>query len=446
MQNPRMFGLPALLIAATGQAAMAQGVVWSNAIGTPGVNAGGVVSALHVSSIEGSPRLYAGGLFTSAGGIAVTDIATWNGTAWSAVAGGLSMPTSSGLVAIDTVDLGTGPRLYVSGGFWYSPPSVPALARLEGAAWSPVAGGLNAPNTWIGFMRRVGTAGSAALWVSGGFTNYLAAWDGSTWSVPGGGLSSVIHDAASFDDGSGEQLYITGSFPTAGGLQVRQFARWNGTAFSAAAGGISGVGYALAVWDDGRGPALYLGGQFTAVGMPPQHVQAMNIARWDGRAWEPLGAGVNSAVRGLAVYDDGGGPKLYATGQFTAAGGASAQRIARWDGHTWSALGAGLTGAASGDGGRVLEVFDADGNGPSPSVLVVGGAFTMAGGQSAGGIAALRPCRAEVDGDCQLGVSDIFAYLALWFAGDSRAEFDGVSGIGIPDIFAFLGAWFAGCG
>lgn len=54
-------------------------------------------------------------------------------------------------------------------------------------------------------------------------------------------------------------------------------------------------------------------------------------------------------------------------------------------------------------------------------------------------------CRCDIDGD-GLAVSDIFAYLSLWFAGDERAEFDGVSGIAVPDIFAFLSCWFGGCG
>jgi hypothetical protein len=54
-------------------------------------------------------------------------------------------------------------------------------------------------------------------------------------------------------------------------------------------------------------------------------------------------------------------------------------------------------------------------------------------------------CRCDVDGN-GLAVSDIFAFLAIWFAGDTAADFDGQNGVGVPDIFAFLACWFGGCG
>jgi|GEM_PF-3854306 len=79
--------------------------------------------------------------------------------------------------------------------------------------------------------------------------------------------------------------------------------------------------HALAVYDDGGGPALYAGGEFWEAG----GVRVNGIARWDGREWSalsgPSGAGVNGEVYALAVVDDGGGPALYAGGSFTIAGG-----------------------------------------------------------------------------------------------------------------------------
>jgi hypothetical protein len=41
------------------------------------------------------------------------------------------------------------------------------------------------------------------------------------------------------------------------------------------------------------------------------------IARWDGASWSALGSGTNGgSVFALSVFDDGGGPALYAGGQF----------------------------------------------------------------------------------------------------------------------------------
>ncbi|MBX3402837.1 MAG: hypothetical protein KF699_05410 [Phycisphaeraceae bacterium] len=53
------------------------------------------------------------------------------------------------------------------------------------------------------------------------------------------------------------------------------------------------------------------------------------------------------------------------------------------------------------------------------------------------------PLALDVNGDLVINVSDIFAFLAAWFAGD--ADFDRSGATGVPDIFAYLSAWFAGC-
>ncbi len=51
----------------------------------------------------------------------------------------------------------------------------------------------------------------------------------------------------------------------------------------------------------------------------------------------------------------------------------------------------------------------------------------------------------DVDASLSVTVTDIFAFLNRWFAGDARANFNGVGGITVQDIFDFLSAWFAGC-
>jgi len=56
---------------------------------------------------------------------------------------------------------------------------------------------------------------------------------------------------------------------------------------------------------------------------------------------------MNADVSTLAVFDDGGGPALYAGGGFTTAGGVGANRIAKWNPGlpgSWSALATGIPG------------------------------------------------------------------------------------------------------
>src|SRR6187399_3499141 len=94
--------------------------------------------------------------------------------------------------------------------------------------------------------------------------------------------------------------------------------------------GTNGIVRALAVFDDGSGPALFAAGEFTQAGV----ATARGVARWDGSAWSLLGAGLGGSLpnaHALAVFDDGSGPALYVGGSFTSAGLASANRIAKWD-------------------------------------------------------------------------------------------------------------------
>jgi hypothetical protein len=123
---------------------------------------------------------------------------------------------------------------------------------------------------------------------------------------------------------------------------------------------------ALAVFDDGSGSALYAGGEFTTAG----GISANGIAKWNGSSWSALGSGMAASgppiVKALTPFDDGSGPALYAGGYFTTAGGVPANGIARWDGSSWSALGSGAGIVYA------LAVFDA-GSGPA---LYVGGGFT----------------------------------------------------------------------
>jgi len=134
-------------------------------------------------------------------------------------------------------------------------------------------------------------------------------------------------------------LIAGGSFTTAGGVPVNNIARWNGAAWSPLGAGIQGGSVsALAALPNGD---LIAGGHFTTAGGSPIAL----IARWDGSAWTGLGAGVagpwnpSPSVRTLAVSTNG---NLIVGGSFMTAGSVAAQNVAQWNGTTWSAIGTGL--------------------------------------------------------------------------------------------------------
>jgi hypothetical protein len=373
------------------------GTAWSTLAGPAGTGASSWVEALAVHDDGGGAALYAGGSFTTAGGVPMSGIARWDGGAWSALAGPAGNGVDGSVYALAVYDDGTGPALHAGGGFGVAG-GQPAsnLARWDGewSAPSPLAGAGMDDGGGVYALAVYDDGGGTELYAGGWFlragganVNRIARWDGKSWSALAGpagtGVDGDVLALAVFDDGSGPALYAGGRFTTAGGVTVNHVARWDGTAWSPLAGPVAGptgtgtVGdvFALAVFDDGTGPALYAGGDFTHAGGVP----ASRIAKWDGSAWSalsgPAGNGMSAEVFALTAFDDGGGPALYAAGSFAAAGGVTVNRIARWDGGAWSALvapgGTGTSGAVT-----ALAVYD-DGGGVA---LYAGGYFATMGG------------------------------------------------------------------
>ncbi len=142
---------------------------------------------------------------------------------------------------------------------------------------------------------------------------------------------------------------------------------------------------AFAVFDDGTGPALYVAGWFDRAGGVP----ANDIAKWNGRSWEPVGGGISPGpngslgdIKGMTVVDLGDGPALYVVGSFVMAGGVGATHVAKWDGQSWSALNGGVGEADYNYGTAVMGFDDQTGNAME---LYVGGLFAKVGNIGANG-------------------------------------------------------------
>jgi hypothetical protein len=294
-----------------------------------------------------SNGLYAGGVFTTAGGTTVNQIAKWNGSNWSALGSGVNS-TVYALAA-------SGSDLYAGGIFTTAADAggpaitVNRIAKWNGSGWSPLGSGVN------DIVNTVAVSGSD-LYAGGWFTtaggvpvNYLAKWDGSGWSSLGSGVDYIVEAVAV----SGGDLYAGGEFTTAGAATADRIAKWNGSSWSALDSGMNRAVLALAV----SGVSVYAGGEFTMAGGTP----ASFISKWNLTNWLALGSGMNAAVQALATS----GSNLYLGGRFTTAGNAVANYVAKWDGSNWSALGEGLDG-------WVLALALSGTN------LYAGGAFTRA--------------------------------------------------------------------
>ncbi|MEX2089125.1 MAG: SdrD B-like domain-containing protein, partial [Bacteroidota bacterium] len=271
-----------------------------------------MVTALAVIGTD----LYAGGWFTTAGGIPAENIAKWDGTNWSALGNGL--PAAGAINALAAM----GNNLYATSYILEPALGGPGnlIVRWDGANWSA----FSVMNDYVSSLLVDGTD----LYAGGQFTmagtvpaNRIAKWDGTNWSALGSGMDFFI-------GGTGLKmmagnLYAGGRFTTAGGTTANFVAQWDGSIWSPFINGINnGMNNAV----DGLGVIgtdLYVSGSFTTAG----GVNANSVARWDGTNWSPLGSGMNDGVWRLAAI----GNDLYAGGIFTTAGGVSANYIAKWE-------------------------------------------------------------------------------------------------------------------
>ena len=411
------------------------GSAWAPLAGPSGAGMDLGVWALAVFDDGSGPALYAGGNFYTAGGVAASKIAKWDGVTWSPLGSGMANADGLGVHDLAVFDDGSGPALYAAGAFGTAGGvTVNHVARWDGSSWSPLVGPGGPGVGGVGDVARAlavyddgaGPAlfvGGSFVWVGGVQVNRVARWDGSTWSPLGTGLgadSQMVYDLAVFDDGAGAALFAGGSFTTADGTPASRVARWNGAEWSAPSGiGVSDTVAVLQALDDGAGPALYAGGEFLTAGS----LTVNRVARWDGSAWSglqgPSGTGVDGSVGSLAVFDDGTGDALYVGGSQRYAGGVPAHGIARWSADAWSSLSSPSGGL--GWRSRALAVF-----GPA---LYVGGSFTTAGDLGASYVArwdglTWTPLGTGVDSDV-----------------NALAVFDDGSG---PALYA--GGWFTTAG
>jgi hypothetical protein len=320
-----------------------------------GGNATALNDRVNAFAVDGSGNLYAGGGFSTAGGVTVNSVAKWNGSSWSPL--GTGMDSEVFALALDSAgNLYAGGSFSTAGGV-----TVNGVAKWNGSSWSALGTGVSGTDNGqppIVYTLAIDAAGN--LYAGGEFQNAggvpvgsVAQWDGSTWSAIGNELVGSVLSLAVNSQGD---LYAGGDFGCVN-INCTHLAKWDGSSWSVPGNWINDQVYALAVDSSGN---LYAGGYFSVAGGSP----ANHVAKWNGSFWSSLGNGVNSHVFALAVDSSG---NLYAGGEFGTAGGVPANSIAKWNGSSWSAFGSGVNN-------RVTSIaIDGSGN------LYAGGYFTTVG-------------------------------------------------------------------
>jgi hypothetical protein len=287
----------------------------------------GINGDVYALAVSGG-TLYAGGNFSTPGYM----VAQWDGSSWSGM-GGVSGTVNALAVSADGTVYAGGEFKTANGNLNLA--VVYYIAQWNGSSWSALGKGMN---NWVSALAVSGST----LYASGYFNwatnsdgvavaaNYIAQWNGSSWSALGNGLDNFPVYALAV---SGGTLYAGGNFDKAGGNAAKYLAQWNGTNWSALGSGLQGGGVtALAV----SGSTLYAGGYFTNAG----GITVNHIAQWNGSSWSALGSGLSWDGHGVPIgalaVSDG---MLYAGGIFL-----GINAIAQWNGCSWSTVGSGLTG------------------------------------------------------------------------------------------------------
>ncbi|MBK7854986.1 MAG: hypothetical protein IPJ79_08850 [Bacteroidetes bacterium] len=279
---------------------------------------------------DNTNTLYAGGQFINAGNVAgANNIATWDGTNWAALNGGVN-------AVVRDIEIYAG-NPYAVGEFTVAG-AVPAnyVARYVGGTWQNIGYDMSG-------VPRAMAVYEGELYMAGGFTqfsdnpftattnaNKIVRFNGTTMSnVPGFqnygvpiSVQNTIHAMVVYNG----ELVVAGEFNTRRWRPGNYIAKFNGSSWSTLGIGLNDYALALEVHNN----ELYVGGVFTQAG----GIAVQGVAKWNGSNWSAVGSQSLLNVLSLKSYNN----KIYAGGDFIN-GGTNPQYIAAFDGTDWVNVG-----------------------------------------------------------------------------------------------------------
>ena len=306
------------------------GTAWGS-VGSGGISNGAVNAIAYHAG-----KVYAGGTFLNAGGNADADfLAVWNGSVWAPFCTSTKPgPAFGGSVqALQII----GPTLYVGGSFANGAGIAAAdfllacdLATGTSSALVPSDGDIN------GGVLALTADSNGVLYAGGQFINvagipaadHVAAYDGSwhAMGIGGGSGGGAIDTFVRALTAHGTDVYVgTDAVNVAGITTADHVVKWDGSTWSAVGSNTAGTDgwFPTTTFINALttvGPMIFAAGSFqNANGV----ATADNIAYFDGSTWRPIGS--NGAGNGplpgnliaLGVFRN----KIYASGNFTSAGG-----------------------------------------------------------------------------------------------------------------------------
>lgn len=188
-------------------------------------------SDARVYGIKVAPNgnIYAAGKFTNAGGTAITNIAKYNGSAWSALG---TAPNDVVLsLAIDQSG-----NVYAGGQFTsIGGVSAARVAKYSGSAWTAMGSGMTI-SAGTAAVRQLYIARDGRVYASGDFDTAggtsaanVAFWNGGGWFPMGAGIVKYAGNIESFFEDDDAGVLLAGYYYVTGNANITQIARWNGS-------------------------------------------------------------------------------------------------------------------------------------------------------------------------------------------------------------------------
>ena len=171
-------------------------------------------------------ELYVAGTFDSVAGLSTEKIASWDGANWHAVGTGIGSYADQ--FSVNAMCTWNG-NLYAGGAFDSAGGvAVQNLAEWNGISWSDFGNGANNDINVLYPYNNDLYVGGYFTSVGSTFANGIAQWDGSSWSELGTGMTVGLSPAVANIYTYNSNLYAGGAFTDASGNTVNNIAEWKG--------------------------------------------------------------------------------------------------------------------------------------------------------------------------------------------------------------------------
>lgn len=314
---------------------------WDDSFGSPGLDSS--ASALAVFDDGTGPKVYVGGGFSVAGTSRTAGLACWTGTGWQSVPVPAEDSTAAkGINDLCVFDDGTGPRLFVAGRYEVGSEILGVMAW-DGSSWETFAISGFSPRGPINVARLLSDGSS--LYAAGVFRDIdgvvsqnIARYEAGRWHPMGTSSNVETVRALAISDAQGtRRLYV--GLAASGGETVRW---WSGSGWVA----VPGVTESISTLANHSGPngstlVVSAGGELLSL----------------REGFKPFAPGSPAGVGEVLSRQENGVQVLYAAGSFSTAGEETVNNIVRWNGASWEALGAPNAGV---EGQYVSDLVFAD--------------------------------------------------------------------------------------